>query len=67
MEIKSKIGLGFEELSQEEMDFITGAKGAAQPYATPTTFTLITPSSAACVSGSLSALSGLVSYTKSCI
>ncbi|WP_353888239.1 mersacidin family lantibiotic [Arcanobacterium pinnipediorum] len=66
-------GASFTELTQEEMDFITGANGSAQPHATPTVTTSsfpcinITTSSWVCISGGVSALSGLVSYTKRCI
>lgn len=67
------VGPSFEELSQEEMDFVTGARGTVQPMATPTVTTSsipcinITTSSAVCIGGGISAVSGLVSYTKNCI
>ncbi len=48
MEMNSKIGHSFEELSQEEMDFVTGG-GAARPHTTPLTVTAtVTPSSLGC-------------------
>lgn len=62
-----KFGASFDELSQSEMDFITGATGSVQSRATPTIVTATTASSYMCISASISALSGLVSYTKQCI
>lgn len=68
-----KIGASFYELSQDEMDFVTGAKGTVAPQATPAVTTSsfpcinITTSSFFCLGGAVSALSGLVSYTKRCI
>lgn len=70
---REQFGASFTELTQEEMDFITGANGLAQPQATPTVVTSsvpcinITTSSWVCISGGISAISGLVSYTKRCI
>ncbi|WP_413228376.1 mersacidin family lantibiotic [Actinomyces trachealis] len=67
------MGASFTELTQEEMDFVTGAKGNGQPMATPTVTTSsvpcinITTSSLPCLGGAVSAVSGLVSYTKRCI
>ncbi|ANB57096.1 type 2 lantibiotic, family protein [Anoxybacillus sp. B7M1] len=60
-------GNGFQEMSLEEMNFITGGNGTVQPQVTPvlTPFTPYTPA----ISGgaAVSAVSGLVSYTKDCI
>lgn len=60
-----QLGPSFEDLSQEEMDFITGAKGGYTPKATPT----VTVSSAPCVSVSKvvsgAAVSWAVSFTAS--
>ena len=36
------VGSHFESLSQEEMDFVTGANGGAQPLVTPASPVLIT-------------------------
>lgn len=65
MKQHEKLGPSFEELSQEEMDFITGAKGEYTPNATPT----VTTSSAPCISVSKvvsgAAVSWVVSFTAS--
>ncbi|WP_194949870.1 lichenicidin A2 family type 2 lantibiotic [Actinomyces trachealis] len=56
-----RIGQSFEGLSQEEMDFVTGANGGTQPNATPT----VTTSSAPCVAASKVISGGLVSFVVS--
>ena len=62
-----KFGASFDDLSQNEMDFVTGATGTVQPLVTPTIVAATVASSYMCISASISAVSGLVSYTKKCI
>lgn len=66
-----KFGPSFNELSQDEMDFVTGAAGTPQPRITPTISAISAASSYGCASAGasflISAFSGLVSYTKECI
>lgn len=70
---REHFGASFTELTQEEMDFVTGAKGSVQPQATPTVTTSSFPcinavtSSWVCIGIGVSAVSGLVSYTKRCV
>lgn len=56
-----KLGPSFENLSQEEMDFVTGAKGEYMPNTTPA----ITTSSAVCASISKVVSGGAVSWVVS--
>lgn len=57
------VGPSFDELSQEEMDFVTGARGAVQPMATPT----LTTSSAPCAAASKVISGAAVSFVGSFI
>ncbi|WP_404821053.1 lichenicidin A2 family type 2 lantibiotic [Kocuria marina] len=69
------VGTSFDELTQTEMDFVTGAAATAQPAATPTIATVssgvcaaATTSSAPCLGGAAaSAVGGLASYVKKCL
>lgn len=61
-------GKGFHELSQEEMFFVAGGNGDVEPQVTPTVLTTLAPyTPAISIGGGISAVSGLVSYTKDCI
>lgn len=61
-------GKGFHELEFEEMSFISGGNGTADPQATPTILTTLAPyTPGISLGGGISAVSGLVSYTKDCI
>lgn len=62
-------GKGFHELSMEDMMAITGA-AEVYPQATPTVSAIVSAigtSSKVCVGLSVSAISGIVSYNKSCL
>jgi len=69
MEKEKIVGLQFEDLSKEEMEFISG--GNDNTRVSPTIVTPATPYTSYIASGAgsaaLSAVSGLVSYTKKCI
>lgn len=61
-------GKGFHEMSLEEMNFVAGGNSNFKPQATPTVLTTLAPYTPAISIGTgLSAVSGLVSYTKDCI
>ncbi len=61
-------GKGFQELTIEEMTFISGGNGNMEPQATPTILTTLSPSTPAIsAGGGISAVSGLISYTKKCL
>ncbi len=61
-------GKGFQELSLDEMTFISGGNGNMEPQATPTILTTLSPSTPAIsAGGAVSAVSGLISYTKKCL
>lgn len=60
-------GIGFHELSFEEMTFIAGGNGTVEPRVTPVLTTLAPYTPAISIGGGLSAVSGLISYTKDCI
>lgn len=67
-ELNNLVGLSFTELNQEEMDFISGAEGTVEPQATPTIASPFTPYAIEISIGvTVSAVSGLVSYTKDCL
>lgn len=62
--LKEFDGQKFEELSQEEMDFVTGARGTLQPNATPTTTSSpVCVKVSAAVSGAISSF--VISFTAS--
>lgn len=61
MKQHEELGPSFEGLSQEEMDFVTGAMGGITPNATPT----VTTSSVPCATVSKAVSGALVSWTVS--
>lgn len=66
--MENPVGKSFQEMDLQEMSFVTGGNGEADPDATPTTITTVTTlSKGGLISGAVSAVSGLVSYTKKCI
>ncbi|MGE7021911.1 mersacidin/lichenicidin family type 2 lantibiotic [Solibacillus cecembensis] len=60
-------GTGFHELNEQEMMFIAGGNGEVETQATPLLTTLTPATPAISWGGAVSAVSGLVSYTKDCI
>jgi type 2 lantibiotic (TIGR03893 family) len=69
MESEKIVGMQFEDLTKEEMNFIAGGNDNAR--ISPTIISFATPYTSYIASGlgsaALSAVSGLVSYTKKCI
>lgn len=65
--MENPVGRSFQEMDIQEMNFVTGGNGTADPDASPTITTVTTLSKGGLISGAVSAVSGLVSYTKKCI
>lgn len=61
------IGTSFDEMTTEEMEDVFGGANEISPNSTPISSYLVSKVTISIISGSLSAISGIVSYNKSCL